>query len=180
MSGLRLHLLCDAVCHRGNSPSQLASLGVRKELVKSGCYSLTVHHDHMNEVCSDHRMTGESQGIVFDVDVIVIDRAYWISPWLQLRSGPETDENTASDVCLCPTVFWVSDSTSPEVRFKELKCLLSVSSGSQRQLQEQSMTGYFNHMQGLWAFRRTGRRKRLLPSQNWRKMKKQQEQKNKR
>lgn len=164
MSGLRLDLLCDAVCHRGNSPSQLASLGVRKELVKSGCYSLTVHHDHMNEVGSNHRITGESPGIVFDVDVIVIDRAYWISPWLQLQRVPETDENTASDVCLCPTVFWVSDSTSPEVRFKELKCLLSLSSGAQRQSQEQSMTGYFNYMQGLWAFRCTGRRKRLLPS----------------
>lgn len=36
MSGLRLTLLCDAVGHKGNRPSQLASLGVKEELVKSG------------------------------------------------------------------------------------------------------------------------------------------------
>lgn len=61
MSGLRLSLLCDAVCHKGNSPSQLVSLGVREELVKSGQLAtegLPAHDDHMNEVWTENRLIG--------------------------------------------------------------------------------------------------------------------------
>ncbi len=80
---LRLSLLCDAVCHKGNSPSQLAGLGVREELVKSGQLATKAQLPMMitSEVWSENRPIGTNMCVnliperepehSFDADVVV-------------------------------------------------------------------------------------------------------------
>lgn len=141
MSGLGLSLLCDAVCHKGNSTSQLASLGVREKLVKSrqlaAKTSLLMIITWMEVGQKISCLAPASVAVWHLIESIVLTQI-WSSlislldyPFISVKTLSKTDINTTIEVCFYSTLYkctsWLSSGqfSSTEVKFKELKCLLS-------------------------------------------------------
>lgn len=127
MSGLRLSLLSDAVCHKGNSPSQLAILGVTEELVgtvsrlKLNCPWWSHERSLVRRLaatCGPPDTWPRASNIVFWRRCARRWSVYWISPLLGLKVCQRRNVELVTSVCVIGKV-----ASSTEVIFKELKPL---------------------------------------------------------
>lgn len=109
MSGLRLSLLSDAVCHKGNSPSQLAILGVTEELVgtvsrlKLNCPWWSHERSLARRLaasCVPPDTWPRASNIVFWRRCARRWSVYWISPLLWLKVCQRRNVELVTSVCV--------------------------------------------------------------------------------